>query len=81
MEQKLTTVVQQKWLSKMLGFDFVIECKKWKDNLVVDALSRLHEGDPKCATTCQVIPTWKQEVKNSWETDEEVKDLIIQLTS
>lgn len=79
MEQKLTTLIQQKWLSKMLGFDYMIENKKGKDNLVANALSRLNEGDPKCAAICQVIPTWKQEIKNSWETNEEVQDLKIQL--
>lgn len=43
MEQKLTTLVQQKWLSKMLGFDYVIQYKKGKDNVVADALSRKDE--------------------------------------
>ena len=38
MEQKLTTLVQQKWISKMLGFDYTIQYKKGKENLVTDAL-------------------------------------------
>lgn len=38
MEQKLTTILQQKWLSKMLGFDYSISYKKGKDNVATDAL-------------------------------------------
>ena len=40
MEQHLHTPEQQKWLHKFLGFDFVIQYKPGKENVVVDALSR-----------------------------------------
>lgn len=38
MKQKLITLVKQKWVSKMLGFDYNIQYKKGKENLVADAL-------------------------------------------
>ena len=40
LEQKIGTPVQQKWFAKLLGYVFVVEYKKGKDNLVADALSR-----------------------------------------
>lgn len=40
MNQKLTTVAQQKWMSKLLGFDYSIEYRRGRDNVVADPLSR-----------------------------------------
>ena len=39
-EQTIQTLEQQAWLPKLLGFNFSIEYKSGKENLVVDALSR-----------------------------------------
>lgn len=38
MEQKLTTLLQHKWFSKLLGYDYTVIYTKGKDNLVADAL-------------------------------------------
>nr|KYP37665.1 Transposon Ty3-I Gag-Pol polyprotein [Cajanus cajan] len=40
MEQPIHTPEQQAWLHKFLGYDFTIEYKPGKENLVADALSR-----------------------------------------
>ncbi|XP_026417103.1 uncharacterized protein LOC113312574 [Papaver somniferum] len=40
MDQKLSTALQQKWLVKLMGFDYVIEYKKGLENQAIDALSR-----------------------------------------
>lgn len=42
-EQRITTPSQQKWLMKLLGYDYTISYKKGKDNVVADALSRKQE--------------------------------------
>lgn len=39
-EQRIHTATQQKWLTKLLGYDFEIECKIGVANRVIDALSR-----------------------------------------
>ncbi|XP_075088549.1 uncharacterized protein LOC142170516 [Nicotiana tabacum] len=44
LEQRITTPSQQKWLVKLLGYDYSIDYKKGKENVVADALSRREEG-------------------------------------
>ena len=41
LEQKVGTPFQQKWITKLLGFDFSVEYQSGKGNKAVDALSRL----------------------------------------
>jgi hypothetical protein len=40
LDQRLTTIPQHQWVSKLLGFDFVVEYKPGAQNVVADALSR-----------------------------------------
>lgn len=41
LNQSLTTLGQQAWLHKFIGYDFSIEYKPGKENLAADALSRI----------------------------------------
>jgi hypothetical protein len=43
LEQRLSSEEQQKWVTKILGYDFEIVYKKEKQNVVADALSRKDE--------------------------------------
>jgi hypothetical protein len=43
LEQRLSSEEQQKWVTKILGYDFEIVYKKGKKNVVADALSRKDE--------------------------------------
>lgn len=45
MDHKLATPFQQKWLSKLDGFDYVVEYKRGFDNRAVDALSRIPQAE------------------------------------
>lgn len=45
LEQRLSSPQQNKWLAKMLGYDYEIIYKKGKDNSVADALSRQFEEE------------------------------------
>jgi hypothetical protein len=39
LDQRLSTIPQHQWVSKLLGFDFKVEYKPGASNTVVDALS------------------------------------------
>jgi hypothetical protein len=45
LDQRLATIPQHHWVSKLLGFDFTVEYKPGHTNVVADALSRrdMHE--------------------------------------
>jgi hypothetical protein len=43
LDQRLTTIPQHQWASKLLGYDFVVEYKSGALNVVADALSRRDE--------------------------------------
>nr|GEZ26539.1 reverse transcriptase [Tanacetum cinerariifolium] len=44
-DQRITTLFQSKWLPKLLGIDYNIECKKGKDNAAIDGLFRIERQE------------------------------------
>ena len=51
LEQRVGTPMQQKWIAKLLGYNFLVEYKQGKENKVADALSRMEDT------------TWKNEAE------------------
>ena len=49
LEQRVGTPFQQKWVTKLLGFDFTVEYRCGKENRAADALSRQMMNDPENA--------------------------------
>ena len=77
LEQRLSSEEQQKWVTKMLGYDFEIIYKKGKQNVVVDALSRKDEDVEALLCAISIIqPDWINEAREEWKNDEEVWALI-----
>jgi hypothetical protein len=58
LDQRLSTVPQHQWISKLFGFDFMVEYRPGRLNTVADALSRRDtdpadaDGDAKGAMLC-----------------------------
>jgi len=46
LDQRLSTISQHQWASKLIGFDFTVEFKSGRANIVADSLSRRHADDP-----------------------------------
>ena len=55
LKQRISTLDQQKWLMKLMGFDYEIEYRPGSENVAADALSRLHRE--LTAISCPQ-PTW-----------------------
>ena len=64
LEQRLSSEEQQKWVTKMLGYDFEIIYKKGKQNVVADALSRKDEDVEALLCAISIIqPDWINEAR------------------
>ncbi|KAK9100383.1 hypothetical protein Scep_023813 [Stephania cephalantha] len=62
--QRISTLAQQKWLHKLMGFDFFVEYKKGKENLVADALSRMFEDNKELHVISSPVPNWLKTIKD-----------------
>jgi hypothetical protein len=80
LEQRLSSEEQQKWVTKILGYDFEILYKKGKQNVVADALSRKDEDVEAFLCAISIIqPDWIIEARDEWKNDEKVWSLIQRL--
>jgi hypothetical protein len=80
LEQRLSSEEQQKWVTKILGYDFEIVYKKGKQNVVADALSRKDENVEAFLCAISIIqPDWIIEARDEWKNDEKVWTLIQRL--
>lgn len=81
--QRLTEGIQHKLLLKLLEFDYTVEYKKGKENVVADALSRrdahITEIEPSCNAIVTVIPEWVNDIKASYVGDPVSQQLLEEL--
>ena len=61
-KQKIATIAQEKWLVKLMGYNFTIDYKKGKDNVVADALSR-GEEDGEINAISALVPHWLKSIR------------------
>jgi hypothetical protein len=82
LEQRLSSEEQQKWVTKILGYDFEILYKKGKQNVVADALSRKDEDVEAFLYAISIIqPDWIIEARDEWKNYEKVWTLMLAANS
>ena len=82
LDQKVGTLTQQKWITKILGYHCLVKYKNGKENVVANALYRQREVSVDVSTTDLFsakgtlfiisfsTPTWIQVLKASYETNQ-----------
>jgi hypothetical protein len=75
LDQTITTEAQQKWLVKLLGYDFVIEYKRGLENSAADGLSRREEGGQLSALSSP-LPQWIEPIKEEVAREPELQQLV-----
>jgi hypothetical protein len=71
-EQKIMGEDQQKWIAKLIGFDFEVKYKPGKDNSAADALSRQMQYSTITMVQCEVWEGLEEEIQN----DEKLKAIV-----
>jgi hypothetical protein len=79
LDRRLSSPEQNKWLTKMLGYDYEIIYKKGKDNVVVDALSRKHEEEDSLFDLSFLVLDWIEEVCQECLTHPTISGIIQRL--
>lgn len=81
--QKVTTLMQQKWLTKLLGLDYEIQYKKGSENTAVDGLSRLlvEQNQGELVAITHGVPKWVLELQSSVVDDPQAIEYIVQALS
>lgn len=82
LEQKVGPPLQQKWITKPLRYDFLVEYKKGMENRVANALSRKYEKEEEEGEFKAIsfpIATWLDDLKMTYSHDSHLQDLLNQL--
>jgi hypothetical protein len=79
LEQRISSQEQQKWVTKLFGYDYEIIYKKGKDNVVEDALSQKYEEEGSLFSLSFIVPDWLQVACQEWLQDPKSSHLIQQL--
>ena len=79
LEQCISSLEQQKWVTKLFGYDYENIYKKGKENVVLDALSRKYEYEGSLFFLSFIVLDWLQAVRQEWLHDPKSSQLIQQL--
>ncbi|XP_070029282.1 uncharacterized protein [Nicotiana sylvestris] len=80
MEQRITTPSQQKWLTKLMGYDYSIVYKKGSENFAANALSRRSDQPPQLHDMSVITGILLQHVKDSYSNDKHILSILRELS-
>ena len=78
LDQRISTPMQQKWLSKLICYDFEVYHRSGKENKATYVLSRMNEFVEKAAMMTISFPLaeWVEQLKQEWQQHMEIQRLI-----
>jgi hypothetical protein len=75
LDQRLATISQHHWVSKLLGYDFTIEYKPGRTNIVADALSLRDMPEAQLSAISSPSFDMLEDIKQAADADTEIQDL------
>ena len=69
------TPAQQKWVGKLVGYDYEITYRRGTENMAADALSRIHETPTVMALSSPQLD-WLDELKEDMSTNPWIREII-----
>ena len=76
LEQKFTTTFRSKWLPKLMGYDYEIQYKQGKENLIADGLSKLYGIQLLALTLSSISSELLAFIKASWTQDPSLQQIV-----
>ena len=76
LEQRLSSEEQQKWVTKMLGYDFEIVYKREAKCCCICTLKKDEEVEALLRAISIIQPDWITKARDEWKKDKEVWTLI-----
>lgn len=75
LDQCLSTVPQHQWISKLFGFDFIVEYRPGRMNIVVDALSRRGQQETNLHVISEPTFQFFHDIEREIQDNEELHQL------
>ena len=73
LKKRISSKEKQKWVTKVLGYDFEIIYKKGKHNVMKNSLSRKEEETKGSLCAISILQSdWVEEARIEWNQDQEV---------
>lgn len=79
LQQRIPTPFQYYWLSKLIGFDYEIQSKGGKDNVVADALSRVQGANILFLEIIVAHSDLSDAIKKSYQLDKVLQEAVEKL--
>ncbi|RVW25194.1 Transposon Tf2-11 polyprotein [Vitis vinifera] len=76
LEHRVTTPTKQAWVAKLMQYDYEIRYKQGKENVAVDALSRIQPAELFVLSTTILNTQLYDLIKESWGVDPELQKII-----
>ena len=76
LDQRLTTPIQQAWVAELMQYDYEIQYKHGKENVVVNTLCRIHSTELIAITTHILSYDLLDNIRHVWSSKNHLQKAI-----